>query len=86
MTNSNTYIYKVLNTNRCYERSQDKRLKTFEIPNCDLSFISAFFINPSYIKNFKSNFSSITILENIKILIDELLKNNYLEKNLIFML
>jgi hypothetical protein len=80
MSDSNTYKYKVLNINGSYEIPQVQRLKTFEIHRCDLSFITPFFINPSYIENFKSNFSSITILENITVLIDELLKNNSLEE------
>lgn len=80
MSDSNTYKYKVLNINGSYEIAQGQRLRTFEIHRCDLSFITPFFINPSYIENFKSNFSYITILENITILIDELLKNNSLEE------
>jgi hypothetical protein len=53
---------------------------SYDIQNCDLSFITPFFDNSSFLENFKNNYSSIAILENITLLIDELLKNNSLEE------
>jgi hypothetical protein len=80
MTNSNTYIYKELNINGSYQLSQNERLiSSYNIENSDLSFIIPFFHNPSFIENFKNNYSSISILNKTTVLIDDLLKRYHLE-------
>lgn len=79
MIDSKTYIYKELNINGSYEISQNDRLRSYDIQNSDLNFITPFFNNSSFLVSFKSNYSSISILNKTTELIDNLLKCYHLE-------
>lgn len=79
MTNLNTYIYKELDINGCYQTSQIRNLSNYDIENSDLSFIIPFFNNFSFIESFKKSHGSIAISNLITVLIDDLLKRYHLE-------
>lgn len=79
MTNSNRYIYKELDINGSYNITQNERLRSYDIQNSDLSFITPFFNNSSFLVSFKSDYCSISILNKTTVLIDNLLKRYHLE-------
>lgn len=79
MTNSSTYFYKELNINGSYQTLQNESLRPYDIQNSDLSFITPFFNNPSFLEIFKINYSSIAISNRTSVLIDYLLKRYHLE-------
>jgi hypothetical protein len=79
MTNSNTYFYKELNINGIYQTPRTESLRSYDIQDSDLSFITPFFDNSTFLENFKNNHSSIAISNLTTVLIDDLLKRYHLE-------